>query len=119
MNRLEATVKQRGRMVFAGIDHAAGVDLPLKTLVSENHASRVWLGHNKPALLTQRYGVPSSPAVENLREALSAVVDTAVARGAPWLEVEYRLNSRRDDFVKTSSSCRCKLPGHPLPCRQT
>ena len=113
MNRLEASVTQRGLTVFARIDHAAGaakigktlrptellifgnpqggtplmeceqtagIDLPLKALAWEDAAAQVWVGYNDPAYLAQRHGAASCPAVENLRKALSSLVDTVVAR---------------------------------------
>ena len=113
MNRLEASVTQRGLTVFARIDHAAGaakigktlrptellifgnpqggtplmeceqtagIDLPLKALAWEDAAAQVWVGYNDPAYLAQRHGAASCPAVENLRKALSSLVDAVVAR---------------------------------------
>ena len=113
MDRLEASVKQRGLTVFARIDHAAGaakigktlrptellifgnpqggtplmeceqtagIDLPLKALAWEDAAAQVWVGYNDPAYLAQRHGAASCPVVENLRKALSSLVDTVVAR---------------------------------------
>ena len=113
MDRLEASVKQRGLTVFARIDHAAGaakigktlrptellifgnpqggtplmeceqtagIDLPLKALAWEDAAAQVWVGYNDPAYLAQRHGAASCPVVENLRKALSSLVDAVVAR---------------------------------------
>jgi len=113
MNRLEATVKERGLNVFARVDHAAGamkvgkslrptellifgnpqggtplmecaqtagIDLPLKALVWQDDTAQVWLGYNDPAFLAQRHGAPACPAVENLRKALSGLVEAALAR---------------------------------------
>ena len=57
----------------------AGIDLPLKALVWQDEAAQVWLGYNDPAFLAQRHGVPACPVVENLRKALAALAEAAVA----------------------------------------
>jgi uncharacterized protein (DUF302 family) len=113
MTRLEDTVKQRGLVVFARIDHAqgalkigktlrptevlifgspqggtplmecaqtAGIDLPLKALVWEDAAAQVWVGYNDPAYLAQRHSAPQCAVVDNLRKALAAITEAAVAR---------------------------------------
>ena len=59
---------------------SAGIDLPLKALVWQDEAGRVWVGYNDPAFLAQRHGVPACPVVENLRKALAALADASVAR---------------------------------------
>jgi hypothetical protein len=61
-------------------EQTAGIDLPLKALVWQDERAQVWLGYNDPAFLAQRHGVPACPAVENLRKALAALVETVVAR---------------------------------------
>lgn len=58
----------------------AGIDLPLKALVWQDETSQVWLGYNDPAFLAQRHGVPACTVVENLRKALSGLIEVAVAR---------------------------------------
>jgi uncharacterized protein (DUF302 family) len=35
------------------------IDLPLKALVWEDEAGKVWLGYNSPEYLQQRHGVPA------------------------------------------------------------
>jgi uncharacterized protein (DUF302 family) len=57
-----------------------GIDLPLKALVWEDASKQVWLGYNDPAYLVQRHGVATCPAVENLRKALTGLVETTVAK---------------------------------------
>ncbi|HSW26037.1 MAG TPA: DUF302 domain-containing protein, partial [Burkholderiaceae bacterium] len=59
---------------------SAGIDLPLKALVWQDEAAQVWLGYNDPAFLAQRHGAASCPVVENLRKALSGLVEAVVAR---------------------------------------
>ena len=58
----------------------AGIDLPLKALVWQDESAQVWLGYNDPAFLAQRHGASACPAVENLRKAISGLVEAAVAR---------------------------------------
>jgi uncharacterized protein (DUF302 family) len=110
MDRLEDVVKQRGLVVFARIDHAAGaarigktlrptellifgnpqggtpfmecaqsvgIDLPLKALVWEDAAGKVWISYNEPAFLAQRHEVPGCPVVENLKKALVGITEAA------------------------------------------
>ena len=57
---------------------SAGIDLPLKALVWEDADAQVWVGYNDPAFLAQRHGVPACPAADRLRQALAAIVQTAV-----------------------------------------
>ena len=70
----------QGGTPFMECEQTVGIDLPLKALVWEDAAAQVWVGYNEPAYLAQRHGVASCPAVENLRKALSALVDASVAR---------------------------------------
>jgi len=39
---------------------SVAIDLPLKILVWEDAAGKVWLGYNSPAYLQQRHGLPDS-----------------------------------------------------------
>ena len=57
----------------------SGIDLPLKALVWQDAAAQVWLGYNDPAYLAQRHGAPQCAVVENLRKALGALADAAIA----------------------------------------
>ena len=59
---------------------SAGIDLPLKALAWEDAQGQAWLGWNDPAWLAKRHGAESCPAVENLRKALDALAQSAVAR---------------------------------------
>ena len=70
----------QGGTPFMECEQTVGIDLPLKALVWEDVAAQVWVGYNDPAYLAQRHGVASCPAVENLRKALGALVETSVAR---------------------------------------
>lgn len=98
VNRLDAQVRQRNLGV---VDRAAAaqrigqtlrpmplmqcapavsIDLPMKGLVWSDGVGQVWLGHNDPAWLLHRHGVPECPAAENVRKALPAMADARVAR---------------------------------------
>jgi uncharacterized protein (DUF302 family) len=52
-----------------------GIDLPLKTLVWEDTAGKVWLSYNNPAWLAQRHGLGAEAAqpVVALASMLAAV----------------------------------------------
>lgn len=60
-------------------DQAIGIDLPLKALVCEDAAGRVWLLYNDPRWLAQRHalGAAVAPAVDAMTAALAAVAATA------------------------------------------
>ena len=57
---------------------SAGIDLPLKALVWQDEAGRVWVGYNDPAYLAARHGAASCPAVAGLAKALAGLVGEAV-----------------------------------------
>ena len=57
---------------------SAGIDLPLKALVWQDEAGRVWVGYNDPAYLAARHGAASCPAVAGLAKALAGLVEEAV-----------------------------------------
>jgi uncharacterized protein (DUF302 family) len=46
-----------------------GLDLPLKALIWEDEAGKVWLGYNDPKYLTERHGVAAT-----LQQNLTAVI---------------------------------------------
>ena len=69
----------QGGTPFMECAQSAGIDLPLKALVWEDASSQVWLGYNDPAFLAQRHGVPQCAVVDNLRKALAALAEAAVA----------------------------------------
>jgi uncharacterized protein (DUF302 family) len=68
-DRLEAEIKAKGMTMFAELlifgnakagtplmqaNQAIGIDLPLKALVFEDAAGKVWLSYNDPRWLAQR-----------------------------------------------------------------
>ena len=59
---------------------SAGIDLPLKALVTEDASAQVWISYNDPVWLAQRHGAAACPVAENLRKALAAIADAAAAR---------------------------------------
>jgi uncharacterized protein (DUF302 family) len=59
---------------------SAGIDLPLKAMAWEDAQGQSWLGYNDPAWIAQRHGAAACPVVENLRKALDALAQAAVAR---------------------------------------
>lgn len=80
LDRFEAAAKERGLVVFARIDHAAGAQRVGKSLVWEDAQGQSWLGYNDPAWLAQRHGAASCPVVENLRRALSGLAEAATSQ---------------------------------------
>jgi uncharacterized protein (DUF302 family) len=60
-------------------DQAIGIDLPLKALVYEDPAGKVWLSYNDPTWLGQRHGLGA--AVAPIVEAMAVALDL-VARQA-------------------------------------
>jgi uncharacterized protein (DUF302 family) len=57
----------------------AGIDLPLKALVWQDEAGKVMLSYNDPDYLAKRHGAATCPAAENLKKALNAIAQAAVA----------------------------------------
>lgn len=63
----------QGGTPFMECAQTAGIDLPLKALAWQDAAGKSFLGYNDPRHLGARHGVPTCPAVENLRKALEAL----------------------------------------------
>ena len=57
---------------------SAGIDLPLKALVWQDEAGKVWVGYNDPAYLAARHGAASCPAAAGLAKALASLVQEAL-----------------------------------------
>jgi uncharacterized protein (DUF302 family) len=55
---------------------SSAIDLPLKILVAEDAAGKVWVSYNSPAYLQERHGFP-----ENLLQNI-AMVETLAAKAA-------------------------------------
>jgi uncharacterized protein (DUF302 family) len=58
-----------------------GIDLPLKALVYEDAAGKIWLAYNDPAWLARRHGLGQEvePTVKALTAALAALATAATA----------------------------------------
>jgi uncharacterized protein (DUF302 family) len=56
---------------------SSAVDLPLKVLVSQDAAGRVWLSYNKPEYLGERHGIPAA-LLQNL-VGIRAIAQAAAA----------------------------------------
>lgn len=66
-------------------NQATGIDLPLKALVYEDAAGKVWLAYNDPRWIVQRHGLAVADlpaAVDAMAAALHAVATKATE--APW-----------------------------------
>jgi uncharacterized protein (DUF302 family) len=60
-------------------DQAIGIDLPLKALVTEDAAGKIWLSYNEPRWLAGRHGLGA--AVAQVLDAMTAALD-AVTKAA-------------------------------------
>ncbi|MEQ8692901.1 MAG: DUF302 domain-containing protein [Pseudomonadales bacterium] len=69
----------KGGTPFMQCAQSVGIDLPLKALVWEDAASRVWIAYNDPAYLAQRHGIEDCGIVPNLQKALEEIADEIVA----------------------------------------
>jgi uncharacterized protein (DUF302 family) len=60
-------------------NQAIGIDLPLKALVFENAAGKIWLSYNDPRWLAQRHGLGAADiqTVDAMAAALNAVATKA------------------------------------------
>ena len=58
---------------------SAGIDLPLKAMVWQDEAGKVWLGYNDPGWIADRHGAADCPVVANLKKALAGIAAAAVA----------------------------------------
>jgi uncharacterized protein (DUF302 family) len=67
----------QGGTPFMQCAQSVGIDLPLKALVWQDDAGRVWLGYNDPAFLAQRHGVAECPVVGNMTKALAGFAGSA------------------------------------------
>jgi len=62
-------------------NQAIGIDLPLKALVYQDAAGKVWLAYNDPHWLAARHGVDAAANVDALTAALGAL--SAAATTSP------------------------------------
>jgi uncharacterized protein (DUF302 family) len=69
----------RGGTPLMQLDQTMGIDLPLKALVWQDAAGKVWLSYNDPGWLVKRHGIGAEVAttVATLSAALNAVAKAA------------------------------------------
>lgn len=72
----------RGGTLLMQSNQTAGIDLPLKALVYQDAAGKVWLAYNNPGWIAQRHGLGEAAAanVSALTKALEALAAGAVGR---------------------------------------
>ncbi len=65
----------KGGTPLMQMDQAVGIDLPLKALVWQDAAGKVWLSYNDPRWLAQRHGLEpeTNASLEAMTTALNAV----------------------------------------------
>ena len=70
----------RGGTPLMQANQTVGIDLPLKALVYEAAAGKIWLAYNNPSWIAQRLelGTKASAVVQALTNALEALVANAV-----------------------------------------
>lgn len=57
-----------------------GIDLPLKALVYEDSAGKVWLSYNEPRWLAQRHGL--GDGASRILDAMAAALDSVATKAA-------------------------------------
>lgn len=65
---------------FMQCSQTVAIDLPLKALVWEDESGQVWVGYNDPTYIAARHEITQCPVVENIRKALSSLIEASVAR---------------------------------------
>jgi len=68
----------RGGTPLMQANQTIGIDLPLKALVFEDPAGKVWLSYNDPGWLAKRHGLGAE--VDRTVDALAAVLDAVAAK---------------------------------------
>jgi uncharacterized protein (DUF302 family) len=69
----------RGGTPLMQASQVVGIDLPLKALVYQDVAGKVWLAYNNPSWIVQRHGLSGevAPTVQALTKALEAFAAAA------------------------------------------
>ncbi len=71
----------RGGTPLMTASQSAGLDLPLKMLVWEDSAGKVWLSYSDPVWMARRHGIdPDLAAVKGMTAGLAALAATAGQR---------------------------------------
>jgi len=75
----------RGGTPLMQLAQTIGIDLPLKALVFEDAAGKVWLSYNEPGWLAQRHGlgVELQPTINGMAAALRLIASKAAGVTAP------------------------------------
>ncbi|MCB1906561.1 MAG: DUF302 domain-containing protein [Rhodocyclaceae bacterium] len=69
----------KGGTPFMACAQSVGIDLPLKALVWEDGAGKVWLGYNDPVWIAARHDAGDCPVTGNIAAALKAFAEAATA----------------------------------------
>ena len=69
----------KGGTPFMKCAQTVAIDLPLKALVWQDRAGRVWLGYNDPAYLARRHAIDTCPVVSGMSKALAGFAATATS----------------------------------------
>jgi uncharacterized protein (DUF302 family) len=64
---------------FMQLNHAIGIDLPLKLLVWQDEAGDTWLAYNDPSWLAQRHGLDGKVEVGAMTNLLRAIAEKATS----------------------------------------
>jgi uncharacterized protein (DUF302 family) len=70
----------RGGTPLMEINQSVGIDLPLKALVHQDEAGKVWLSYNDPGWIAQRHGL--SAAVAASVQAMANALDSFATHAA-------------------------------------
>lgn len=70
----------QGGTPFMECAQSVGIDLPLKALVWQDAAGKVWLGYNDPAYVARRHDTSACPVVADMAKALDAIAQATVAK---------------------------------------
>ncbi|MCB1928468.1 MAG: DUF302 domain-containing protein [Rhodocyclaceae bacterium] len=69
----------KGGTPFMACAQTVAIDLPLKALVWQDEAGKVWLGYNDPVWIAARHDAGDCPVVGNVAGALKALATAATA----------------------------------------
>jgi uncharacterized protein (DUF302 family) len=67
----------KGGTVLMQAAQRAGLDLPLKALVWEDGAGKVWLSYNDPAWIARRHGLGDAAPAQAMAAAMQAIAEAA------------------------------------------
>ncbi|MDA3876742.1 MAG: DUF302 domain-containing protein [Halothiobacillus sp.] len=70
----------KGGTPFMQCAQTVGIDLPLKILVWQDAAGKVWLGYNDPKWIAKRHKVPHCPAAEKISKGMVGLVEAILKK---------------------------------------